>query len=150
MTFVAWSQQIRREAKDLQERAEVAITLATEYGFPDWYAWATTQRGWAIAQQGKQEQGIEHMQRGLSASQSTGAELLRPYFLALLADIYSDTGQLTEGLRVLEEALALTQKNDIRHYEAELHRLKGELTFQQLKVQSSEFKVPGPQTPKAT
>lgn len=130
LTFAAWGHQMRREAQVTQEQAEVAITLSTEHGFPDWLAWATTQRGWALAEQGDQTRGIEYMLRGLAASRSTGAELLRPYFLALLAATYGDAGQSAEGLRILEEALVLVQKNDIGHYEAELYRLKGELTLQ--------------------
>jgi predicted ATPase len=38
--------------------------------------------------------------------------------------------QPEEGLTVLTEALALVEKNDERWYEAELHRLKGELLLQ--------------------
>lgn len=136
LTFAAWGHQIRREARVTQERAEATIALSTEHGFPDWLAWATTQRGWALAEQGEQEQGIAHMQQGLAASRSTGAELLRPYFLALLAATYGDAGQPAEGLRILEEALVLVRRNHIRHYEAELYRLKGELTLQQASQKS--------------
>jgi hypothetical protein len=55
---------------------------------------------------------------------------------------------MEEGLGVLTKALALVDKTGERVYEAELSRLKGELTLQQqFKVQSSECKVPHPQHP---
>jgi hypothetical protein len=74
-----------------------------------------------------------------------GAGLLRSYHLALLAEAYGKAGQIKEGLVALAEALAVVDKSGERFYEAELYRLRGELTLQQFKVQSSEFKVLSPQ-----
>jgi adenylate cyclase len=56
-----------------------------------------------------------------------GAELLRPYFLALLAEAYWRTARNDEGLSTVAEALALVECTGERMYEAELHRLQGEL-----------------------
>jgi tetratricopeptide (TPR) repeat protein len=60
-----------------------------------------------------------------------GAELIRPFWLALLAKAYGKAGQVEEGLTVLAEALGMVDKNGERNYEAELYRLKGELTLLQ-------------------
>jgi predicted negative regulator of RcsB-dependent stress response len=55
-------------------------------------------------------------------------------------------GQTNEGLTVVAEALALVDKNGLRIFEAELYRLKGDLTLQQQsKVESLKSKVPSPQ-----
>ena len=52
-----------------------------------------------------------------------------------------------EGLNVLAEALLLMRKTGERYWEAELYRLKGELTLQkEFKVQSSTFQVETPQS----
>ena len=40
-------------------------------------------------------------------------------------------GQAEEGLRVVDEALALVERTEERFYEAELYRLKGELLLMQ-------------------
>jgi predicted ATPase len=61
---------------------------------------------------------------------ATGAELLRPYALALLAEAYGKAGQVEEGFSALAEALAVVDKNDERFWEAEIYRLKGTLTLQ--------------------
>src|SRR5262249_36882788 len=53
-------------------------------------------------------------------------------------------GQAEEGLSVLAEALAVVDKTEERFYEAELYRLKGELTLQQFKVQGSTLNVDNP------
>jgi hypothetical protein len=55
---------------------------------------------------------------------------LRPYFLALLAEVYGKVGQTEEELSVLVEALVLVHKHGVRFYEAALYRLKGELLLQ--------------------
>src|SRR5205823_6899358 len=55
----------------------------------------------------------------------------RPTFLTLLAEAYAAAGQAEAGLDALAEALALMDHTGERYYEADLHRLKGELLVQQ-------------------
>ena len=42
--------------------------------------------------------------------------------------------QIREGLRILEEALALVEQTGERLYEAELHRLQGELILRDVRT----------------
>jgi predicted ATPase len=65
-----------------------------------------------------------------------GSEVMRPYFLALLAEVYGNTGQPQEGLRMLAEALAVVDQTSACFYEAELYRLKGALTLQEASQKS--------------
>jgi predicted ATPase len=62
---------------------------------------------------------------------ATGAELTRPYFLALLAEVHGTMGQPAAGLTVLTEALTHAETTGERWYEPELYRLKGALLLQQ-------------------
>ncbi len=78
------------------------------------------------------------IQEGLAASRATGAELWRPYFLCLLAEACMETGRLDDGLSALTEALAAADEHEIRHYEAENHRLRGELLLRQNNSNASE------------
>jgi predicted ATPase len=124
--------QFRREVRAAQERAEAAIVLAKEQGFPYWRAFSALLRGWTLAQQaGQAQEGIEQMTQGLVAHRATGAELGRPYWLALLADVHGITGQPEAGLAVITEALPLVDTTGERVWEPELYRLKGELLLQQ-------------------
>jgi predicted ATPase len=127
LDLAAWLHQLRREEHLTQARAEALIALATEHGFTLYQALGTSLRGWALAQQGRVEEGIAQMGRGLAGWRATGAELVQPYFLALLAEAYEKAGQAEEGLLVLAEALALVRTSGERRKEAELYRLKGEL-----------------------
>jgi TOMM system kinase/cyclase fusion protein len=135
----AWLHQCRREAHEAQEQAEAVITLSTEQGFPFSLAMGTILQGWALAAQGQGEEGIAQLRQGLVAYRATGAELRRPYYLALLAEAYGKGGEAEEGLKVLTEALAAVDKNGERMYEAELYRLKGELTLKSI-VKTSQNK----------
>jgi hypothetical protein len=83
--------------------------------------------GRALAHQGQAKEGIEQIYQGMTAWRATGAEVARPYHLALLAEAYGTMGQPEAGLTVLAEALTLVDSSSVRVYEAELYRLKGEL-----------------------
>ncbi len=137
--------QFRREEHAIQERTEAAIALSTEQGFPFFLTQGVIFRGVVLAEQGWGQEGIARIQQGIAAFRATGAELYRPYHLALLAEAYGKVGQAEEGLTVLAEALATVNKTGERFYEAELYRLKGQMTLQQqFKVQGSTFNVENP------
>ena len=125
--WVGALRQFRREARAAQESAEGAIALCTERGLTEVLALATTLRGWAMAQQGRNEEGIAQIQEGLAVYRATGTEVARPYFLCLLAEACTQTGRIDEGLSALTEALAAADEHENRWYEAEMHRLKGQL-----------------------
>ncbi|MBI3248069.1 MAG: AAA family ATPase [Deltaproteobacteria bacterium] len=123
--------QFCQDRQAAYERAEAAMILSTEHRLSFWLAWGTVVGGWALVKQGQKKEGIAQIHQGLTAHLATGAKLWRPYYLALLAEAYENTGRIEEGLTVLAEALAAVDKTQERYYEAELYRLKGELTLQQ-------------------
>ena len=67
------------------------------------------------------------MRQGLADLRATGAGLWQPTFLSLIAEADGRIGHAERGLRLLGEGMAMVERNDERFYEAELHRLKGEL-----------------------
>src|SRR3982074_2239687 len=77
--------------------------------------------------QGRNEGGITQIKEGLAASRATGAKLMRPRDLCLLAQACMKIGHLDDGLSALTEALAAADAQEERNYEPEIHRLKGEL-----------------------
>jgi predicted ATPase len=125
--FAAILHQLRREVRMAQESAEAALAVSSEHGLVLYQAMATVMRGWALIEQGRPEEAIEQMRRGLADLQATGTELMRPHFLGLLAKALGKNCQAEEGLRVLEEALAVAHRNGEGYYEAELYRIKGEV-----------------------
>ncbi len=67
----------------------------------------------------------------LAAYRATGAEIDRPYFLTLLAEACWETDRVDDGIGALTEALAAADEHENRAFEAEMHRLKGELLLKQ-------------------
>jgi predicted ATPase len=128
---VAEIHQMLREVRSTQECAEVAIRLATDQGFLQFKAFSSIVHGWTLAHQGQAQEGITQITQGLTAWRVTGAELFRPYFLALLAEAHGTLGEPEAGLTVLVEALALVDTTGERWYEAEIYRIKGELLLAQ-------------------
>ena len=127
LTYAARVHQLRREGLEAQAQTEAAMALATAQRFAQWVAQATILRGWALAEQGQSDEGLAQMRQSLATYGTTGAQVLRPYFLAMVARAYGTGGQAEEGLAALEEALAAVDKTGERFYEAELYRLQGEL-----------------------
>jgi predicted ATPase len=142
LLFAADVHQLCRERQAVQNRVEALMTLSSEQGFPFWLARGTIPRGWVLVDQGQEEEGTAYMRQGLAAYQATGAGLNQPYYLALLAEAYGKMGQTTEGLTVLAEVQAIVENTRERHYQAELYRLRGQLTLQKFQVSSSKFQVP--------
>ncbi|GGO83938.1 adenylate/guanylate cyclase domain-containing protein [Marinobacterium nitratireducens] len=127
LVFRAELHQLRHEPADARTWAEAAIELAAEQGFPYWQARGMVIRGWALANQGDEGEGISLMRQGLADYRATGARVLRPYFLGLLAEVLLDNGHLNEARTSLREALELVDGTGEGFYAAELFRLKGKL-----------------------
>ncbi|MGH7960274.1 MAG: hypothetical protein ACRERD_00415, partial [Candidatus Binatia bacterium] len=113
--------QLCRDTQRTHEQIEALIALGTEHGFPFYLALSAGLRGWVLTEQGEEESGIAQMRQGLATYLASGAELFRPYWLALLATAYSNRGQPEEGLNVVDEALAIVNTGEERFYEAELY-----------------------------
>jgi DNA-binding winged helix-turn-helix (wHTH) protein/predicted ATPase len=130
LSFSAWIHVRRGEVGATEACCEPLMALAAEQGFGFLLAEGAIFRGWALAEQGRAEAGLEQMRWGLSAQRAAGAEMGRPSHLALLAEASGKAGRPEEGLSALEEALAAVAETGERSYEADLYRLKGELLGQ--------------------
>jgi predicted ATPase len=144
--YAAMLHQLRRDRTLTQEWAEAGITLAREHGLPSWLGQGTILQGWALAEQGQIKEGMSQLRHGLATCQAIGVGIFQLYYLALLAEAYGKAGHAGDGLATLAEALTVVDKSGEQFYEAELYRLKGELTLQQFNVQGSKFKVDSSQS----
>jgi adenylate cyclase len=121
----------RREVQFAKERAEAVITLSNEHGFIHHLSAGMIKRGWALAKEGAVAEGIRQLHQGLATRRDTGTELPLSLYLALLAEVYRQGGQVNAGLHVLAEALEHLDKTGERGLEAEIYRLKGECLLAQ-------------------
>jgi predicted ATPase len=130
LVFAAILHRLCGEVQAAYTRADAARLLAAEHGFAQWFAGGTILRGWTVATQGQAAEGIAQIHQGLVAWRTAWAEVLRPSWLALLAEAYAAGDDPARGLHELAEALVLVDTTGERWYEAELYRLRGALMLQ--------------------
>jgi adenylate cyclase len=113
-----------------QKHAEEAMALAEQMGLASVSALATTCYGAALIAQGRYEEGIAGMRRGISVWRATGGT---PYtgYLCLLVPGLGRIGRPEEGLQVLEEGFASIAKTGEQIAIPYLHHVKGELLLVQ-------------------
>lgn len=106
---LAWAQamgsmlyHLRRDVSAVYEHAEAAVVLSTEQGIPLRGAMGTSTQGWALAMQGRGEEGIALIRKGVAAWRATGAGLTISWFCILLTEGF-DTADLQEAKALLNE-----------------------------------------------
>ena len=127
LAYVTVGHMLRREVPETRRRAEETIAFARQQDFPQWTALTMNYRGWALTLEGQSEMGSEQLRQGLEVWRALGHELGRNQYLFLLADACGKARQPEMGLTALTEGLELTKRTGEHVWEAELHRLHGEL-----------------------
>ncbi|HEX2184229.1 MAG TPA: adenylate/guanylate cyclase domain-containing protein, partial [Chloroflexota bacterium] len=107
--------------------ADELRALAGEHRFPVWLAGADVMRGCLLASRGAEPDGLALARGGLAGRTASRLVYHQTFFLGLLAECCGHIGELNEAQALLETALTLASDIGERWFEAELHRLKGEL-----------------------
>ena len=125
--FATYIYELRREPEPMRTRAETRRALATESGFFTGRALSEIYLGRADAMTDDAEGGIVRMRDHMSELKVTGSEYISDRYFTFLANALSRLGRFEEGLRVVDESFPFIDRSGQRYYEAELHRLKGEM-----------------------
>jgi predicted ATPase len=104
---------------------------AREQGFPQYIALGSLTRGWALAQIGKTEEGIELGKQGVVLWNALGARVALSCILAKVAESELVGGHAQIALQTTEEALTWIDKNTERLWESLLRCCRGKI-FQAL------------------
>jgi len=113
---------VHRERGDLEateREAEALIALAREWGLPANIDWASILVAWARGRRGSIDAAIAEIADRLGMKD--------PGYLAMLVELLLLDGRTVEGLALVDDLLVVVDEKDHRQYEAELHRLRGEL-----------------------
>jgi tetratricopeptide (TPR) repeat protein len=127
---LAYLHQYRGEAETALRWSQNAMATASEHGFPIRAAQAAILDGWAVAMTAADAAGAEQLRAGLAGYLATGAELDHPYYLGLLGEALAATGDRSEGLAVVAEAIRMVGTERPFYYLPELHRVLGDLLAQ--------------------
>ncbi len=125
--YLALLQQLRANEAVAREHAEQAFALASTYQAPYYRAWADILVSYALALEQPDEERIGRLRGSITEFKTPGAKLRLPYYLSLLAHVYGKAERAEEGLASIDEALAEARAHNERWWDAELHRLRGEL-----------------------
>jgi predicted ATPase len=107
--------------------ADELVAIASEEGAPALLGLGNIMRGWCLGTIGKAAEHIPLLIEGLAILRAVGSNLLLPFFLTLLVEIYGRSEQPKEGLDRLAEAVKMIEATNERWAEAETHRLRGAL-----------------------
>ncbi len=97
-----------------------AVRLAEEGGFPHVLGMATIHRGWARVMRGHTALGIPMLREGVALVEATGAALVRPSYLAMLAAADMIEGHRGLALERFDAGLAEIERTGERVHEATL------------------------------
>ena len=126
-SFLALLQQLCADEAVAREQAEQALALASRSQAPYYRAWADILVSYALALDDPNEEHIGQLRGSITAFTASGARVRLPYYLSLLAQVYCQAGRVEEGLAAIDEALSEARAHNERWWDAELHRLRGEL-----------------------
>lgn len=126
--MAAWVQWLCGNLVAAEEEGDRAVAVSTEHGLPFFLGYGQVLRGAARAGLGKVDEGIADILEGLAVYRATGSELGVSLWLGCLASAYATAGRRGEAVSAVEEGLAFAQRTGEGAHEAELWRLRGELT----------------------
>jgi adenylate cyclase len=120
-------EQFRRGTDAANALAKSYAELAEEYGFALPYPTVYAVTGWRVAQSGEIDAASAQLREGVAVSRRVRTRQASSHLLATLAETELERGCAKEGLAAIDEALAFVEQTGERFWEAEIHRLKGEL-----------------------
>ncbi len=128
LTLASFMHQFCHEPGLALKRATECVEICERYDVPQEREWSNFMRGWAIASLGDLEEGIRQMRGSLAAlGELHSIVIVGTHYAALLAEVLHKAGRGDEALARLDAALEFADRTGDRHYEPELHRVKGEL-----------------------
>ena len=127
--WVALIHFLRREPEASLEQARVAMDLAEKQGFGQWLAYAKAHCGRALIDLGDAEDGVALIDEALREGKEIGIGFNDSFNLASLAVDTAASGAFDAAKKHLAESLTKVEKSSERWYEAEIHRIQGELAL---------------------
>ena len=125
-TFALLRRDMSRAAMNGVELAE----LTRDHDLPFWRAFGVFFEGLGSAQGGAAGVGLEDMRRGVELRRKQNVLIFDGLLKIALAEAEARAGDVDRAVAVLDEALATSDRTGHRTFEAELHRLRGEMLLQ--------------------
>jgi predicted ATPase len=104
--------------------------LARDHDLNYWLPYGVFLEGWAKTETGALADGLEDMRRGIELLRRENCLNFVPLFKLAIGRAEAQAGDLDRAITTLDEGLALSDRIGHRAFDAELHRVRGELSAQ--------------------
>jgi tetratricopeptide (TPR) repeat protein len=101
--------------------------LAIEHSLKFPQVLATIYRGWAMALEGRNAEGIAALESGIEGVKAAGSHFILPLHGTMLATAYQRIGRVEDGLTLIGNLLEMVERTGVRYMEADLYRVRAEL-----------------------
>jgi predicted ATPase len=112
----------------VRAQTDELIALADAKGALSWKAFSMLIQGGLFAQTGKALDAVQKITSGATAWRAGGSHVM-PIFLSYLAMAHAELGQFDDARRCISEAITTLETTKERSWEAEVHRLAGEIAL---------------------
>ena len=128
LTWPAFLGLFRRSPEAVATYSQALADIVSRYDLPAfWAGFAAFFRGWAKWSDGANVSSLPEMRRGITIYREQPALVWMSPAEAALAIAEASAGEIDAGVRRLDDALAELECSEERSYEAEMHRIRGEI-----------------------
>jgi class 3 adenylate cyclase/predicted ATPase len=126
LLFLAGALVLCRDAQAARLVSDRVMSLASEYGFSTWLAGGQMLEGWTLVELGDVNPGIDKLRASIDALEATASTWVH-FARYLLSEALGNVGQPERALEMVDEMLGQIAGTRGRWYEADVHRIKGDL-----------------------
>lgn len=127
LNFLCTLSQLNGDRETTAEYAELQIILSNTHGFAFWGSMGLMFQAWANAERETSDTTLSQFHQALASYEKIGSRIARPYFLAILAELYRAAGNIESASDTIDLALEDVAANGEAFFKSELLRIKGEL-----------------------
>ena len=124
---VAMFELMRGDLSRMALNADELVRLAREHDLPTWRAYGIFLKGLASAQSDPAGGGVENMRRGVELLRQQNVLTFDGLLKIAIAKAEARAGDVDRAVAVIDEAVATSERTEYRAFEAELHRVRGEM-----------------------
>lgn len=127
LNFAARLHLCRRDSDSAAACARESVRLAREHGLAAMLAMGQILHGCSVSLLGRSNGAVAELEEGVARWKATGARLMTPYWMYLLATALDRSGRVTQAAGVLDEAFAAATHTGEQWFKCEMHILKAGL-----------------------
>jgi predicted ATPase len=129
--YRAMFEMMRLDAAAAAPFAAELVQLAKAHELQTYKGYGAALNGWArAAYLGELAEGIAEMRQGIEDLRQIGINLITPLIQARLASLEAKSGACEGAIARVDQALAYSARRENRTFDAELHRVRGEILLE--------------------